>query len=47
MITKVQKHGDVSPDEHEFTITPRGTAYLVRYVRTKADRRPRRARGTG
>ncbi len=39
VITRVQKHGDVSPDEHEFLITPRGTAYVVSYVRTKADLR--------
>ncbi|GAB2591603.1 arylsulfotransferase family protein [Microlunatus antarcticus] len=40
VITRVQKHGDVSPDEHEFSITPRGTAYIVSYVKTKADLRP-------
>jgi uncharacterized protein YndB with AHSA1/START domain len=39
VITRVQKHGDVSPDEHEFSITPRGTAYIVSYVKTKADLR--------
>ena len=40
VITRVQKHGDVSPDEHEFSITPHGTAYIVSYVETKADLRP-------
>ena len=40
VITRVQKHGDVSPDEHEFSITPHGTAYIVSYVRTRADLRP-------
>src|SRR3954454_20569284 len=39
VITRVQKHGDVSPDEHEFSITPRGTAYIVSYMKTKADLR--------
>lgn len=40
VITRVQRHGNVSPDEHEFWITPRGTAYIVSYVETKADLRP-------
>ena len=40
VITRVQKHGDVSPDEHEFSITPRGTAFIVSYVKTRADLRP-------
>lgn len=40
VVARVQKHGDVSPDEHEFLITPRGTAYIVSYVRTRADLRP-------
>ena len=40
VVARVQKHGEVSPDEHEFWITPRGTAYIVSYVRTKADLRP-------
>ena len=40
VVARVQKHGDVSPDEHEFWITPHGTAYIVSYVKTKADLRP-------
>ena len=39
VVTRVQKHGSVSPDEHEFLITARGTAYIVSYVKTKADLR--------
>lgn len=39
VVARVQKHGSVSPDEHEFLITPRGTAYIVSYVKTKADLR--------
>jgi len=39
VVARVQKHGDVSPDEHEFVITPRGTAYIVSYVRTRTDLR--------
>ena len=30
----------VGPDEHEFLITPRGTAYIVDHVRTEVDLRP-------
>ena len=38
-IASVERHDGVSPDEHEFLITPRNTAYIVSYVRTKADLR--------
>ena len=38
-IASVERHAGVSPDEHEFLITPRNTAYIVSYVATKADLR--------
>ena len=39
VITTVEPHAGFSPDEHEFLITPRGTAFVVSYVRTRADLR--------
>jgi hypothetical protein len=39
VLTTVEPHAGVSPDEHEFLITPRGTALVVSYVQTRADLR--------
>jgi Arylsulfotransferase (ASST) len=36
-ITRIEKHGTVSPDEHEFLISPDGTALIVSYVKTRVD----------
>jgi len=39
VLTTVEPHGGISPDEHEFLITPRGTAFIVSYVNKKVDLR--------
>ena len=37
VLATVEAHGGVSPDEHEFLITPHGTAFIVSYVKTTVD----------
>lgn len=37
VITRIEAHDGVSPDEHEFVLTPSGTALIVSYVETSAD----------
>jgi hypothetical protein len=34
VLATIETHAGVSPDEHEFRITPRGTALITSYVRT-------------
>ena len=37
VIATIETHAGVSPDEHEFLITPRGTALITSYVKTRID----------